>query len=93
MNTIVTATKHVVLPQATVLTVLRHATGWLYTTYETYGNFVGIAINRPESNLMSLLAEGRVDKVIQVCYTGRKTKAVRWAEANGVDVVLIRSAE
>lgn len=93
MITIVTATRPIVLPQATLLTVLRLVEGWVFTTYETYPNFMGVAQNRPKSHLLKLIQDGRVDKLVQVGYTGRKTKLVKAAERLDLDVTLIRSTE
>jgi hypothetical protein len=64
----------------------------LYVTYETYDNFDNSAVKcRPVSFMSHLLANGRVDKVVQVGYNGIKHELVQDAESFDIDAVLYRS--
>lgn len=95
LRTIVTSTHRITLNPVTVLMVTDNAVGWLYTTYDVYHNFahIGSAINRPTGQLISMIQNHEVDKVIQVGYTGRKTQIVQEAELLDMDVLLIRNME
>jgi hypothetical protein len=91
MTTIVTAVKKTVLDPVTVLNILDLVEYPLYTTNEVHNNFPRISTNRPKTFLISLIEDGKVDKVIQVGYGGTVTEIARTAQELDLDVILYRS--